>query len=379
MQSHSIKEPVRLRQKPIDNGCISLYLDIYYMGKRKYEFLRLYLIPEHSKADRVKNEETLQLAYAVKAKRITEVQSGAYGFGENKAKSTPFFTYFDYVMNTKKRVQGTYNLWILCRKHIVKYVGNSTKQLTMNDITHKWVQGFKHYLEEEAVCLNKTDRPLSKNTQATYCMILYTCLHQAYKEDIFTSDPCKAVRGISKAESRRQYLTPDELKRLIATPCHSQEIRRAFLFSCFTGLRKSDVERLTYNEIQHYGDFTRIVFKQKKTSGQEYLDISPQAVALLNTPSDEKEFVFTLPSIPLIEKTLAKWCSQAGITKHITFHCARHTFAVMMLDLGADIYTVSKLLGHRELSTTQIYAKILDKNKQKAVSMIPDFLGLNET
>lgn len=63
---------------------------------------------------------------------------------------------------------------------------------------------------------------------------------------------------------------------------------------------------------------------------------------------------------------------RAGIHKDITFHCGRHTFAVMMLDLGTDIYTVSKLLGHRELSTTQIYAKVLDKNKQAAVAKIPD-------
>ena len=73
-------------------------------------------------------------------------------------------------------------------------------------------------------------------------------------------------------------------------------------------------------------------------------------------------------------QVIKRWISNAGICKNITFHCARHSFAVMMLDLETDIYTVSKLLGHRDLSTTQIYAKILDKNKQAAVSRIPDLL-----
>ena len=124
--------------------------------------------------------------------------------------------------------------------------------------------------------------------------------------------------------------------------------------------------------LSHY---TRIIFTQKKTGGLEYLDITQQAAELLGERGKPNETVFTdIHSPSCTNETIKRWVLRAGINKEITFHCARHTFAVMMLDLGTDIYTVSKLLGHRELSTTQRYAKVLDKNKQKAVSKIPDIL-----
>lgn len=69
---------------------------------------------------------------------------------------------------------------------------------------------------------------------------------------------------------------------------------------------------------------------------------------------------------------MREWCLKAGITKHITFHCGRHTFAVLQLSLGTEIYTVSKLLGHRELKTTQVYAQIMDAKKREAVNRIPE-------
>ena len=188
----------------------------------------------------------------------------------------------------------------------------------------------------------------------------------------------RGVEGFKQDETERAYLTLDEIKKLAATPCKYQFLKDAFLFSCLTGLRKSDIEKLTWGEVQKFGDYTRIVFKQKKTKGQEYLDIAKQAEQYMGERSadDAKVFPgFKYTSWTLLE--LRRWVLAAGITKDITFHAGRHTFAVIMLDLGTDIYTVSKLLGHREVATTQIYAKILDKNKQKAVSLIPD-ITINE-
>ena len=173
------------------------------------------------------------------------------------------------------------------------------------------------------------------------------------------------------------YLTVEEIKKLSNTHCSHPVIKRAFLFSCLTGIRKGDISRLTWSDVQTQGQFTRIIFRQEKTDNVEYLDINSQASALLGERglSDEKIFKgFTNPMT--ISKILTSWVKEAGIKKKITFHCARHTFAVMMLDLGTDIYTVSKLLGHKKLTTTQIYAKVLDKNKQQAVNKIPPILGI---
>jgi integrase len=129
---------------------------------------------------------------------------------------------------------------------------------------------------------------------------------------------------------------------------------------------------MTWSEVRQQGEFTRIVFKQKKTGGQEYIDINPQAVEYMGERGEPDERVFK--DFKYSAKTarhLQLWAEAAGVEKQITFHSARHTFAVMMLDLGADIYTVSKLLGHKEIQTTQIYAKVMDKNKQKATMLIP--------
>ena len=176
------------------------------------------------------------------------------------------------------------------------------------------------------------------------------------------------------------YLTIDEVRKLAQTPCRSEEVKTAFLFSCLTGLRRSDIAKLTWGEVHQQGEFTRIIFRQKKTGGQEYLDITKQAAALMGERGADDERVFKWFNSPGSTNDIIRvWVANAGINKDITFHCGRHTFATMMLDLGADIYTVSKLLGHADISTTQIYAKVLDKKKQAAVAAIPDVFGTAET
>lgn len=171
------------------------------------------------------------------------------------------------------------------------------------------------------------------------------------------------------------YLTLDEVRKLAATDCRYQSVKRAFLFSCLTGLRRSDIVRLVWGQVFQQDGFSRIIFKQKKTQGQEYLDLAPEAAKLMGKRGKATDRVFDDIHSPTVTNlVIRQWCMAAGIQKDITFHCGRHTFATMMLDLGTDIYTVSKLLGHRELSTTQIYAKVMDKNKQEAVASIPPVL-----
>jgi integrase len=150
------------------------------------------------------------------------------------------------------------------------------------------------------------------------------------------------------------------------------ELKRAALFSSLTGLRWSDVEKLVWSEVQHSeinGHFIR--FTQKKTKGTETLPISEQAYQILGERGESGEKIFKgLKYSAWINLKLAQWVMKAGITKHITFHCFRHTFATLQLTMGTDIYTVSKMLGHRELRTTQIYAQIVDRKKVEAANRI---------
>lgn len=371
MEEQRVKEPVRLRRKAIKDGCFSLYLSIYYNGQRKYEYLRLYLIPARTKADHDRNDETLRLANAIKARRITEVEQGAYGFGVSPASKTRFFEYFKALIENKRTSvsKSLFSTWKATMNYLLKYETNHN--ITFADITKQWVAGFKEFLLMQT---KHPQHPIATNTAWLYFNCLRSGITQAYKDDIIDNNPIKAVCSIRKDETTRLYLTTEEVHLLSDTDTDDNEVKRAFLFSCLTGLRKCDIIRLTWGEVQQQGDFTRLIFRQKKTRGQEYLDITPQAVTLLGTRGDDNDTIFHLKDTATIEEKIKRWCEKAGILKHITFHCARHTFAVMMLDLGVDIYTVSKLLGHKELTTTQIYAKVLDKNKQKAVSLIPTIL-----
>lgn len=379
----TIKEPIRIRQKELANGNISLYLDIYIGGKRKYEFLKLYLIPEKTREDKEKNRQTMQLANSIKSKRIVEYQNGEFGFKSNYKLDAIFFDYYRAMCEKRHgnpESRGNWGNWYSCLHHLMKYEKN--ERITFEDITPEWVQGFRDYLDNEAVAWSHDyrkrikDKPLARNSKLSYFNKLRACLNQAFEDRIIPINPCRGVERFRPEEGTRMYLTIDEVRLLAQTDCEYPRIKDAFLFSCMTGLRRSDILRLKWGDIHKQGDFTRIIFRQKKTEGQEYLDITPQAAQLMGDPKGINDPIFEdIHSPSCTNKAVQEWVLNAGIHKKISFHCARHTFATMMLDLGTDIYTVSKLLGHRDLSTTQIYVKVLDKNKQKAVSNIPDILS----
>lgn len=377
-----IKEPIKVRQKPLQNGNISLYLDIYRDGNRTYEFLKLYLIPERTKEDKERNRVTMQLANSIKSKRIVEMQNGEFGFKSEYAVDTLFYEYYRSEAQKRRNAtesRGNWGDWYSCLHHLLIYCPN--EKITFKEITPKWVQGFRDYLENDAVAwahdyrTRIKDKPLSRNTKVSYYNKFKACINQAYEDRIIPYNPMRGIEGFKAEEGTRMYLTIDEVRKIAQTECEYPRIKAAFLFSCLTGLRRSDILKLTWGEVHQQGDLTRIIFRQKKTGGLEYLDITPQAAELMGDRGKPNENVFQdIHSPTCTNKAIQEWVLRAGIDKKITFHCARHTFATMMLDLGTDIYTVSKLLGHRELSTTQIYVKVLDKNKQKAVTNIPNIL-----
>lgn len=377
-------EPIKLRKRLLKDGRQTLYLDLYHNGKREYEYLKLYLIPEKSRADKETNKKTMQLAEAIKAKRIVDYQNGKFGFHQPEH-NIRFFDYYSAMCEKRKGApesRGNWGNWYSCYKHLKIYEKN--EDITFDDITPEWVQGFKDYLENDAKAWSpRYERELeyhklSRNSKLSYFNKLRACIHQALADGVISDNPLRGVDNFKAEESKRMYLTIDEIKAITAADCPAPGVKRAFLFSCLTGLRRSDIMKMTWSEVHKQGEYTRIIFKQKKTSGQEYIDITPQAAELLGERRNPTDLVFNdFLTASATNHAIKVWMLRAGITKEITFHCARHTFAVMMLDIGTDIYTVSKLLGHRELSTTQIYAKVLDKTKQAAVMNIPD-IGLKK-
>ena len=377
--SKTKKEPVKLREKVLANGNISLYLDIYRNGKREYEFLKLYLIKERTPQDRKQNEQTLLTAQAIRSKRQIEIQNGEYGFTKQFKQDIPFLQYYRKMCEERHQnpdSNGNWGNWHSCLKYLEVYCDEKT---TFKDIDADWIEGFKEYLNTvEKNTYKRTKNKdselfqgLSQNSKVSYFNKLRACINQAFEERIIPVNPLRGVQGFKQEETERMYLTMDEVEKLAETPCNFPYLKNAFLFSCLTGLRKSDIEKLTWGDVFKEGDRTRIIFRQKKTKGQEYLTINAKAEEYLGTRGNNNEKVFSgfkYGSWVLLE--LKRWVLSAGITKNITFHCARHTFAVSLLSKNVDIYTVSKLLGHRELATTQIYAKVMDQKKEEAVDLL---------
>lgn len=370
------KEIVYLRQRPRRNGTVALYLDTCHDGKRTNEYLKLYLVPEKTREDKQKNKETMQLAEAIRAKKVVEIQSKDFGFDVSPQNDAKFF---DVMRNIIDRKDGTTKTsWQNCLAHVLKF--EPDEQITFSEITPQWVRGFRDYLDTKAmqwaIDTRKRDvepRPLALGTKALMFQKFCSVFNIAMRDGIIMYNPTAGVERFKEPESEREFLTIDEVKKLRKTPPPNRDLAQAFFFSCLTGLRWSDIVKLKWSEVQETQSGTRIVFTQKKTGGLEYLDLNSQAASMLGTRGKPDDYVFPkLGPIQAARISIAAWVKSAGIDKHITFHCARHTFAVMMLDLGVDLYTVSKLLGHKSIETTQVYAKILDKNKKAAVERIPN-------
>jgi len=360
---------LRQRQK---NNKVSLYLDYYHQGKRKYEYLQLYLIPEPKKGKLTKeqkdsNKKTLALAESIRSKRHLEIQNGIYGFQDQGKMKGSFIRYVEYLALKRKDSIGNYGNWDSALKHLRTFV---KFDITFAQIDKRWLDDFKEYLQKEA--LTPAKQSLSQNSASSYYNKIRAALRQAYKEGIIQRNPTDETEGIKPGEPEREFLTLEELQALVKVECEIPILKRAFIFSALTGLRWSDVQKMVWSEVQYSNEIGHYIrFIQKKTKGTETLPISEQAFELLGERTSANERVFVgLKYSAWHNLRLQQWVMKAGITKSITFHCARHTYATLQLTLGTDIYTVSKLLGHKDLKTTQIYAKIIDERKKEAANRI---------
>ena len=365
---------VTLREKPISGNRKSLYLDFYPAiqhpdtGKQtRREFLGLYIIDKpKGTIEKDQNKETLGLADGIRSKRQLAVQNGQYGFLSNEKQNADFIEYFKDLMD--KRKGSNYDNWVSASNYIEKFTGG---KLRFADLNENWCNSFKEYLlKVPSIRSGKTT--LSQNSVVSYFNKLKATLKQAYKEGYLLTDLNARVEAVKQAETERAYLTLEELQLLVNTDCPMPILKQAALFSALTGLRFSDIAKMVWSEVKHTEtDGYFLQFQQQKTKGFEILPISEDAFDLLGGKRKDDERVFDrLQYSAWTNANLVKWVANAGIKKDITFHSFRHTFATLQMSLGTDIFTVSKMLGHKDLKTTQIYAKIIDKSKREAADKI---------
>jgi integrase len=373
---------VTLRKKPISGKRHSLYLDFYpaVINREngeltRREFLGMYIFDNtRNPLDKIHNTDTLNTAEQIRQKKESEFNKPEIyntleqeQIKKNKRQDGDFITYFKKLAE-KKNVSNRF-LWLGSCDFLKLFKKNGLK---FSDIDPELCDGFREFLETTKS--KKSDKmQLSENSIKTYYDKFRSALKQAYKDGYLSENIADKTNAVKQAETQRNYLTLEELNTLVKTECKSPEIKTQALFSALTGLRRSDIQKLIWGEVEYVkGSGYLIRFKQKKTGGSETLPITEQAFNLLGERKQPNDAVFTLVQATnqRDNRHLTKWVLDAGISKKITFHCFRHTFATLQLSMGTDIYTVSKMLGHKDLNTTQIYAKIIDETKRTASNRI---------
>ena len=360
------KEPITIRFKKLANGNQSIYLDCYVDGKRTYEFLKLYLVPETDEAARIQNRNTLQAATALKSKRIMDIANGKAGLKKQDASKMLLSDFMDAYMNLKKAKGQSVmfaNQVKHVRQHLLDYAGKNAK---LSDVDKKFCLGFIEHLQSTN---------LSEATNHQYFSVFTCAMNEAVKDGYISFNPVTQIKNedkIKRPESHREFLTVDELKQMMQTPCKNEAVKNAYLFGCFTGLRISDIRALKWGNIYMDGEQMRLRITMQKTRHELNQPLSAEAQMFMPVRNDKKddENIFDLPTIASIETGLRKWATNAGVKKHVSFHTSRHTFATLSLTAGTDIFTTSKMLGHTDVKTTQIYARIIDKKKDEAVNKI---------
>jgi integrase len=344
---------VKLREKSLKSGRTSLYLDIYHKGKRNYEFLDLYLT-----GDRKNDKEAKRTAEAIRAKREIELFNEKYDFdrGSSGGKEKSLNDFIKVVSN---EFEGRGNRNILS---VLYHIKNYKKaEVQFDDIDADWLVGFKKHL------LSK----VKQSTARMYFLVLRSILNKATGRGLIKGNPVYKynISNIPKDTPKIEFLTDRELNKLWEAEIKNKEVKRAFLFSAYTGLRLSDCLNLKWSDIRDMGNHKQVSVQQKKTKEVIHIPLNERAEGIIEKPRFVKDKVFSVTE-STIQYWLPKWAKKAGLSKHLHFHMARHTFATRLLQKGANIHEVSKLLGHASIASTEKYLHLVDSDKKKAVDLL---------
>lgn len=391
-----VKQLVRIRFKTLANGERSIYLDLYKSGKRAYEFLKdedgkpLRLLvetgtPDEVKAIKARNHKTLLSAEAIRVSRekdvveLDKVETKVTSLGKMLLKD--WFIQYDGLISLSVGTSKRKQIPTLVH-HLKNWLGDKYATVQMQQLSADFFRAFLKHLHGYKR-QSKTDEgvyyTLSDNSLYQIFSTLKTSMARAVREGIISRNPLDGMKDNGELPKhptvQRVFLSVAEVSALIKTECRREDVKRAFLFSVFTGLRVSDISKLKWSEIIKDGEDLRLQLVMQKTKDPISMKLNSQARMWLpdRNGAGLSETVFsTLPTLTNIEKILEKWGKDAGIEKKFTFHSARHSFATISINNGTDIYTVSKLLGHRSLETTKVYAELLTKSKDQAVDRLSD-------
>ena len=371
----------RLLKKLVKNDTeYSLYLE-YQMGYnrhngtsiRKKESLSLYLLASpRTPIQRQQNKETLELAKKIRFEREQEFLDNREGYRLKKEKGINFLDYYQsYISNYSKKDIRMIQI-ALNRFHdfLAEYHPLLKDFIWPDAITHEMMVKFAEYLQTRSVGEG------AKSILQRFKKVVRSAVDQG----IMAKDPCKGVVCVVDDQVlKKDVLSQEEIQKLMDThyQFEKENVRNAFIFCLYTGMRFCDVKDLRYSNIDYANKLLR--FEQDKTKGHSArswvtIPLNDGLIHLVGRPKEgetKESFVFNLPSYESCCKSVKRWVKRAGIDKHISWHCARHSFAVNILNNGANIKTVASLLGHSGLKHTEKYTRAVDKLKEHAINSLP--------
>jgi len=353
---------VQLRKKSLSGGRQSYYLDIWHGEKRYYEFLKLYQVKARTPFDKKNNERAKELAENIRAKRELDIAASDHDYIPKFKRDTDFLAYFQAFNDNYK------NKDIRLVKGALKYFTSfltdaEIKYLPVKSLNEQLCRDFKNYLEGK----------VHGETVSNYFKKFRAAIQAAVTEKLILTNVSAKVRIVKSDGLKKDILNLDEIVLLSKAKCGNEQVKRAFFFSLNTGLRFCDVKALKWQNI----DNDKIRFTQAKTHNTSKaanltIDLNQTALNMIGGRGKPNELVFTLPSHTACLKDLRTWVKNAKIEKHITWHCARHSIAVNLLDNGTDVKTVASVLGHSGLAHVDKYLRVIDERKKQAVNRLPE-------
>jgi integrase len=361
---------VTLRKRKISGGRYSLSTDTYPSpnGKR-FKSLRLYVEANPKSESKEQTKQTIALAKQICQRQSNELaKPEVYASLELQALNRAEMGNYSFRQFCKERIAKINNEGHWAYKTAVLYFFNSLgyEDVKCGSISQLIVDEFREYLPTAKKL--RSSGTISQNSAATYMAAMKGLLNDAYMGGHLPESVGKLIKGLASTDSKRAIPTLDEIVILSNTECQYPLLREMALFSCMTGLRFSDCQKIvTSEELKNSGTGYYLDFTQKKRTIEAITPISDQAAEMLLSLGD-KPFIDV--DYNNMQRPLRAWIQASGIQKHITFHSFRHAYAALLLASGVDIFVVSKMLNHKTIRSTQVYTKVLDRQKEEASKKI---------
>lgn len=385
---------ITIRTRALKAGNRSIYLDFYDKGERWSEYLNLFLVPDDVPDAKRLNEASMAKANEIKSRRLLGIDGYETDTDDGKSILLPkriFADWLDeYIEGIRRNPSyspGTYRNYRSTVNIIKEYLQYRRRpRYLMSKIDKKFIAGLLDFMKNTYRNMKSPDKPkaMSQHTLHLHQTTLVRMLNMAVKEGVMNNNPFYALgkhERITKQQAERDYLTKEELLALAEAPTTNETTKRAFLFCCFTGLRYSDVYALTWRDIKQVDSGLVVSIRaMQKTGKQIIIPLNQSALKWLPDRGGCKpgQKVFDMTCLSACNKCLKKSAAAVGIEKNVSYHTSRHTFATLSLTAGGDLYTVSKLLGHTSINSTQVYADVVMETKIEAVNLIHKFFSTNK-